>query len=296
MPTVRTTYLHIAYEEWGDPSDPAIVLVHGWPDDVHCWEQVVPHLTRTHRVIAPHLRGHGRTRFRSEDTPRSGQIAALGHDLAEFLDAVGVQRPIVVGHDWGARAGYVVGALYAHLLRGLVAISAGYGSSGPRQRISYELAHAYWYEWFVKTERGRRAFEEDRGDICRYLWQSWSPGWHFDDAEFETASKAWDNEDWPNITVHAYLQRWGEAPGAPEYDELENRLSCVPSVKVPTLVLHGNDDADNLPHTTEGKEAHFVNGYQRRLLDGVGHFVPREAPARTAAAILEFAAGISTEK
>jgi pimeloyl-ACP methyl ester carboxylesterase len=287
--TVRTRYLEIAYEEWGDPTRPPVVLVHGWPDDVRCWQEVAPLLAQHYRVLAPHLRGHGMTRFLSEATHRSGQISALGHDLAQFLDGLDVRDALVVGHDWGARAGYAVAALDPSRLAGLVAISAGYGSSGPKHSIPYALAHAYWYEWFVATDYGRRMVYDDRDALCRYLWRSWSPGWQFSGEEFDTTALAWHNDDWAAITVHAYLHRWGEATGAPEYAQWESHLADLPPIDVPTLVLHGDEDADNLPVTTEGKEPHFRASYTRRLLPGVGHFVPREAPRETAAAVREFA-------
>ncbi|WP_211328621.1 alpha/beta fold hydrolase [Thermomonospora umbrina] len=279
---VKTSCLEIGYERWGPPDGPVVVLAHGWPDDVHCWDEVTPALTEAGcRVLAPYLRGFGPTRFLEDDRPRSGQIGALGHDLAEFIERLDLRDVVVSGHDWGARAAYVVGAVFPERLRGLVAMSAGYAASGPDQEISFPLARAYWYEWFVATRRGRETFDRDRRRICRYLWESWSPGWRFDNEAFERSAAAWDNPDWHAITVHAYLQRWGEAAGDPAYDDLEDRLAHRPPITVPSIVLHGGRDADNLPETTEGKESLFTAGYERNVLPGIGHALPREAPRRS---------------
>ncbi|MFD9888585.1 alpha/beta fold hydrolase [Amycolatopsis sp. NPDC059027] len=288
---VTTADLAIGYEVDGPADGQAVVAVHGWPDDVHCWDGVVPVLTAAgFRVYRPHLRGFGPTRFHSAGKPRSGQAGALGADLRDFLDALELDDVVIAGHDWGARAGYVVGALFPDRVRSLVAMSAGHGASGPHAPLPYPLGHAYWYEWFVATRRGRETVRTDRRGFSRYLWESWSPGWDFTDAEFDTAASAWDNDDWPDITVTAYLHRWGEIAGDPAYDDIEERLAEVPAVRVRTLVLHGADDRDNLPATSEGKAELFGERYQRLVIDGVGHFVPREAPARTAREILRWIA------
>ncbi|MGH3463764.1 MAG: alpha/beta fold hydrolase [Kribbellaceae bacterium] len=282
---VRTTYLEIGFEEAGTADRPVAVLLHGWPDDVHCWDGVIPSLTDRYRLLMPHLRGHGATTFREKETPRSGQTAALAHDLLEFVRGLDLAEVLLVGHDWGARAGYAAAAVEPGLFRGLVAMSAGYASTDPDQAIGYELAQAYWYQWFVATQIGRRAFEEDRRGICRYLWRTWSPTWDFDGEEFDEAAEAWDNSDFAEVTANAYLQRWGEEPGSLEYDELDKQFAEQPEIAVPTMVLHGEQDRGDLPQTTADQERHFTAGYERRLLPGVGHFVPREAPAHTAAAI-----------
>ncbi|MBF6175006.1 alpha/beta fold hydrolase [Nocardia blacklockiae] len=285
--SVRTTYLDIAYEEAGNPHEIPLVLLHGWPDDVGCWREVVPLLEREHRLLLPSLRGHGETRFRSSDSVRSGETAALADDLIAFIDALELGPVVIAGHDWGARAGYAVAACRPDLVHGLVALSAGYAASGPTTPVPYDLARAYWYEWFVATERGRRAFTEDRREICRYLWRTWSPAWEFTESEFARTARAWDNDDWPRITAHAYLNRWGEQPGAPEYADLDQHLATHPPIEAPTVVLHGADDRDNLPHTTETQRRYFTGPYQRHVLPGIGHFVPREAPATTARAITD---------
>ncbi|MBW8727727.1 MAG: alpha/beta hydrolase [Inquilinus limosus] len=262
-----------------------VVLVHGWPDDVRCWDEVTPQLVAAGcRVLAPYLRGVGPTRFRSAGTMRSGAIAALGQDLADFIEGLGLRDPLIVGYDWGARAGYAVAALFPQRVRGLVAMAAGYATGTPVREMPYELAKAYWYEWLVATKAGREAMEADRRRLCRFLWESWSPGWRFTEAEFEASAASWDNPDWAPISIHAYLQRWGETAGAPEHAELEDRLARSPRIGVPTIVLHGARDGDNLPETSAGKDGFFRGGYERRVLEDVGHFVPREAPDEVVAA------------
>jgi len=287
---LETSHLNIAYEETGGPHGSPIVLVHGWPDDVRCWNHVTPELAATgFRVLAPYLHGCTPTTFRSAETLRSGAIAALGQDLADFIAALDLRDVLVVGHDWGARAGYVVGALFSERVRGLLAMSAGYATAKPIRELSYDLAKAYWYEWLVATKQGRDAMDKDRRRLCRYLWETWSPGCRFTDAEFPATAASWENDDWAPISIHAYLQRWGEAQGAPEHEAREQRLREIPPVQVPTVMLHGENDADNFPETSEGKERFFVAGYERRLLPGVGHFIPREAPSEVLAAIRQLA-------
>jgi len=215
---------------------------------------------------------------------RSGAIAALGQDLADFIEGLDLRDALVVGYDWGARAGYAVAALFPGRLKGLVAMAAGYATGQPVREMPYELVKAYWYEWLVATQAGREAFETDRRRLCRYLWESWSPGWRFAEDEFEASAASWDNSDWAPISIHAYLQRWGEAAGAPEHEALEERLAKAPQIRVPTIVLHGARDGDNLPETSARKDEYFAGGYERRVLDGIGHFVPREAPDAVVAA------------
>ncbi|KAA9155164.1 alpha/beta hydrolase [Amycolatopsis acidicola] len=282
--TVLTADLEIAYEVSGPAGGRPLVAVHGWPDDPHCWDGLLPHWHRDgYRVFRPYLRGFGPTRFRRADKPRSGQIGALGRDLADFLAVKELSDVRLIGHDWGARAAYVVGALFPDRVRDIVAMSAGYASSRADIPLSWPLHHAYWYEWLVATGRGRRAVTEDRREFCRYLWRVWAPSWKFDAAEFDEAAAAWDNEDWAPITVHAYMHRWGEAEGDSAYADIERQLAEPVPVQRPTLVLHGGEDADNLPETSAGKEKLFTAGYRRVVLDGVGHFPPREAPERVAA-------------
>lgn len=285
---VKTRTLDIAYEEFGGTKSPCIVLVHGWPDDVHCWDHVIPRLAaRGCRILTPYLRGSGPTRFLLDHTMRSGQIAALADDLYQFIDRLDLENVILVGHDWGARAAYGVGALFPDRISRLVAMSAGYATDTPIDKMSYELSKAYWYEWFVATERGRRALDIDRDRLCRYLWQAWSPNWRFSDDEFSATSASWHNPDWQPISVHAYLHRWRETGGDPDLQPLEEVLRDNPPISVPTLVLHGEEDQDNFAETSTEKEKYFQGGYRRQVLPKIGHFVPREAPELVADTILQ---------
>ena len=284
---ITTPDLVVACEISGRADGQPLVAVHGWPDDPHCWDGLMPRLHEAgYRVIRPYLRGFGTTRFRDSQKPRSGQIAALGKDLADLLDSLDLSDVVLVGHDWGARAAYVLGALFPQRVERIVAISAGYATGRPDAPLQWDLAHAYWYEWFLATERGRQAMHEHRQSFCKYLWQTWSPSWVFDEAEFQHAASAWDNDDWPLLTVHAYLHRWGEAAGDPAYAQIEQRLAEPAPILRPTLVIHGSQDADNLPYTTASQDHLFRAGYRRLLLEGIGHFPPREAPELVADAIL----------
>lgn len=290
MPTTKHTQtrdLDIAYEEAGDPRGKPVVLVHGWPDDVRCWDKIVPALVDGgHRVIAPYLRGTGPTTFLSADTMRSGAIAALTEDLAEFLEALDLSDVVICGYDWGARAGYGVAALFPARLRGLVAMAAGYATSQPIKEINYDLAKAYWYEWVVALKQGREAMDKDRLRLARFLWATWSPDWPTKWQDFDAMAPSLQNDDWAPISIHAYLQRWNETSGAPEHEDVERRLAENPAIRVATLVLHGASDGCNLVDTSAGKDQYFAAEYERIVLDAIGHFIPQEAPQQTLDAIL----------
>ncbi|RQH15027.1 alpha/beta fold hydrolase [Bradyrhizobium sp. RP6] len=286
--TCRTNELEVAYEVCGPADGRPLVLVHGWPDDVRCWDKVIDRLSgRNFRIYAPYLRGSGPTRFLRSSTMRSGAIAALTLDLSQFIDVLDLNDVVLGGYDWGARAAYGVAALFPHRLAGVVAAAAGYATAIPASRMPHDLARAYWYEWYAATSNGRTAYRDDRKRLCRYLWQSWSPAWPDRDVEFEAAASSLDNPDWADISLHAYRQRWRDAEGAPDHEDVERRLAEPPTINVPTIMLQGAEDGDDLPVTSEHKERYFGSSYERRLLPGIGHFVPREAPDRFAAAILD---------
>lgn len=285
---VRTSCLEIAYEDRGGPRGRPIILVHGFPDDIRTWDGGLGRLLDAgYRTLTPYVRGFGPTRFLEKTTFRSGQLAALGQDLIEFADAVGIDRFMLVGHDWGARAAYVVAALWPERLHGLVAVSVGYGTSRPQDRISYAQARAYWYQWYFGLERGRAALEDDRRTLCRWLWETWSPGWHFDDKMFETTAQSFDNPDFVEISIHSYRHRWGNAPGDPRYDWIEARMANLPPIDVPTTVIHGANDGATSAETSAGKERHFTRSYVRQVIAGVGHFVQRERPNAVIDAVLK---------
>ncbi|MCA6124412.1 alpha/beta hydrolase [Bradyrhizobium sp. WSM 1704] len=284
----RTNELEIAYEMTGSPDGLPLVLVHGWPDDIRCWDKVINALPEgKYHVYAPYLRGSGPTRFLHDATMRSGAIAALTLDLAQFIEALDLRNVLLGGYDWGARAGYGVAALFPQRIRGLVAAAAGYATHMDPEEMPYQLAQAYWYEWYVATTRGQKAYRDDRKRLCRYFWETWSPAWPHLDQEFELMAPSLDNPDWADISLHAYRQRWGDAKGAHEHDEIESRLAQSPTIAVPTIMLQGGEDRDNMPSTSEGKERSFSSRYERRVLKGIGHFVPREDPQSFVDAIIE---------
>ena len=284
---VRTSSLEVAYEDRGSPQAEPIILVHGFPDDIRTWDGVVaPLVDAGYRTLTPYLRGFGPTRFLEETALRTGQLAALGQDVIEFADAVGIERFMLVGHDWGARAAYIVAASWPERVRGLIALSVGYGTSTPRDRLSYDQARAYWYQWYFGLERGRVALEQDRRGLCRWLWSTWSPDWHFDEATFETTARSFDNPDFVEVSIHSYRHRWGDAPGDHRYDGIEARIAGLPRIGVATTVLHGADDGATFPETSAGKEQHFTGPYDRRVIDSVGHFVQRERPHAVVDAVL----------
>lgn len=220
--------------------------------------------------------------------PRSGQLAALGRDLLEFVDALGVERPVLVGHDWGARAAANACGLRDGAASHLVMLSVGYGTNDPRQPLSLQQARNYWYHWFMATPRGEQALRDDRRAFARLMWETWSPPGWYRDADFDAAAAAFDGPDWIDVVLHSYRHRWGFAPGAPAYADDDARLNPAPVLSVPTLVLHGGADACNHPDSSAGRERFFAGRYERQVLDGVGHFPQREAPAAVADAVIAF--------
>ena len=287
MKTVDTSLLRIAYEEWNPGAPRSVVLLHGWPDSPRCWAAIAPVLAdRGWRVLAPALRGFAPTRFLLADTPRTGQLASLGRDLLEFVDALGLRQPAFVGHDWGARAAANACGLRPGVASHLVMISVGYGTNTPDQPLSLRQVRNYWYHWYMATPRGERTVREDRRAFARILWDTWAPPGWYDDAEFAATAQAFDNDDWPDVTLHSYRHRWGHAAGDPYYAADEATLHPAPVLDVPTLVLHGAQDGANHPDTSLRKEQLFRGGYERMVLEGVGHFPPREVAALVTAELL----------
>ncbi|MGE8690140.1 MAG: alpha/beta fold hydrolase [Achromobacter sp.] len=286
---VQTPALEISCLEWNPEGPRTAVLAHGWPDSPESWRAVAERLALAgYRVLCPALRGFGATRFRHARAPRSGELAALGRDLLDFVAALSLRRPVLAGHDWGARAAANACGLQPGVASHLVLLSVGYGTNDPSQALPLAQARNYWYHWFMATPRGADALREDRRAFARYMWDTWSPAGWYEEAQFEEAARAFDNPDWTEVVLHSYRHRWGLADGDPAYAEDAARLAPAPALAVPTLVLHGGADACNQPATSEGKEAWFSGGYERRVLDRVGHFPQREAPHTVADAILKF--------
>lgn len=284
-----TPRLAIAYLEWNPRGRRTAVLLHGWPDSPECWKAVAPALAGAgYRVLAPALRGFAPTRFRDAATPRSGQLAALGRDLLDFVDALDLRHPVLVGHDWGARAAANACGLRGQAASHLVMLSVGYGTNDPGQSISLQQARNYWYHWFMATPRGEQAVRGDRLAFTRQMWDTWSPAGWYDEADFNEAARAFTGPDWPDVVLHSYRHRWGFVPGDTAYAGDEARLNPAPLLSVPTLVIHGEADACNHPDSSGGRERFFTGPYERLLLDGVGHFPQRESPRRVSDAILRF--------
>jgi pimeloyl-ACP methyl ester carboxylesterase len=288
--TVRTRTMDIAYLESGPVDGPPVILLHGWPSDVHDWDGVAPKLAQAgFRVLVPWLRGFGPTRFLTAATPRSGQQGALGADLRDFMDALDLRRAMLAGYDWGGRAACVVAALWPERVRGLVSI-AGYNIQNiPLAGEPAEAAQErrYWYQWYFHTERGRAGLERDRRAITRLLWRLWSPNWRFDEATFAATADSFDNADFVAVTIQSYRHRYGAAPGDPAFDEIEARLAAQPDIAVPAIILHGDCDDVTPPEQSADAARHFTAGYQRRLMPVAGHFLSREAPEAVVQAIQE---------
>jgi pimeloyl-ACP methyl ester carboxylesterase len=290
---IRTATLEIAYQEFGPPDGSPVILLHGWPSDPHDWDGVAPPLAEAgYRVLVPWLRGFGPTRFLSPDTPRSGQQAALGRDLHDFITSMQLPSSFLAGYDWGGRAACVVAALSPELVRGLVSIN-GYNMqniavSGRPAPAAQE--HRLWYQWYFQTERGRAGLTQNRQDICRLLWRLWSPNWHFDDATFAATATSFDNPDFVEVTIQSYRHRYANAPGDPAFDAIEQRLARQPAITVPTIVLHGEADGVGPAAQSEHHARHFTGRYERRLIPLAGHFLSRETPEAVVQAVRDLSA------
>jgi pimeloyl-ACP methyl ester carboxylesterase len=287
---IRTAILDIAYEESGAADGPPVFLMHGWPYDPRCYDDVLPPLCAAGcRVIVPYLRGFGATRFVSAATPRSGQQAALGNDLRELMDALGIERAVLAGYDWGGRAACIVAALWPERVRGLVTgnsyniqdIAAAANPVAPAQE------HRFWYQYYFHNERGRTGLDANRKAFCRLLWTLWSPHWAFDDATFERSAVSFDNEDFVAVTIQSYRHRFGFAEGDPALEAIERRLAAQPKIAVPTIALQGEADGVQPPEASAGHGAFFAGPFVRRVLPRIGHNPPQESPKAFAEAILE---------
>ena len=281
MPTVRTATLEIAYEAYGPESGTPVILLHGFPDDAHAYGHVAPPLASLgHRVLVPYLRGYGGTRFLDATTPRMAQQAAIGQDLLDFMDGLGVQSAVLSGYDWGGRAACIAALLAPARVRALVTIG-GYNvqnTTVPGKPASAFEERMYWYQWYFNTPRGIAGLQQNRHDICKFLWKDWSPTWRFSDAEYDRTAPSFDNPDFVPVVIHSYRHRHGNAPGDPRFDKIEQHLATRPPITVRTIIMHGGDDAVS-SRRSDGELKLFPAGTERRVIPGVGHFMPREAPA-----------------
>ena len=278
---MRTAVLDIAYLEFGPPEGAPVVLLHGFPDDVHAYDAVAPALALGgYHVLVPWLRGYGGTRFLDTGTPRSGQQAALGADLRDFLDALGIGRTALAGYDWGGRAACIVAALWPERVRCLVSVT-GYNIqdiAASSQPAPAEVENRMWYVWYFNTERGRAGLSRNRDGIARLLWRLWSPNWRFTADDFARTAASFDNPDFVDVVIHSYRHRHMAAPGDPALDAIEARLAERPPIPVPTIVLHGAADGIGPPSLNDRDAERFTGDYLRRIIPVAGHFLPNEAP------------------
>jgi pimeloyl-ACP methyl ester carboxylesterase len=284
---VETPQLTIAVEEHGPEDAAPVILLHGFPYAARCYDGVVPHLAG-HRVLVPHLRGYGQSWLRP-GVPRSGAQGALGADLLALMDALAIPSAILAGYDWGGRAACVVAALYPERCAGLVT-GTGYNiqdisRSAEPQAPDREARH--WYQYYFHSERGARGLAQNRAELCRLLWELWSPEWRFTDAEFAESAAHFENPDFVEVVLHSYRHRFGLVAGDPAHEDLEAALAKLPPISVPAIDLHGLADGVNPPGPNASPR--FTGRFERRLLPGVGHNPPQEAPGAFAQALLDLA-------
>lgn len=291
---VEAGVLSVACELSGPADGPPVVLLHGFPYDARAYDDVVPRLAAVGcRVVVPFLRGYGPTRFRSAATPRSGQQAALAHDLLALLDALRLPRAVLAGYDWGGRAACIVSALWPERVTGLVT-GGGYNVhdlSAAAIPASPEDEHRFWYQYYFHGERGRAGLAQHRQALCRLLWRLWSPDWDFDDATFERSARSFDNPDFVDVVVHSYRVRYGLVAGDPACDDTERRLAARPPIGVPAITLDGASDGVIRAEGSLRHRHQFTGPYERRVIDRVGHNLPQEAPAAFAEAVLALLPG-----
>jgi pimeloyl-ACP methyl ester carboxylesterase len=287
---IHAGVLDVGYAEAGPADGAPVLLLHGWPYDIHTYVDVAPLLAaKGYRVIVPFLRGYGTTRFLSQDTPRNGQQAAVAVDAIALMDALRIDRAVIGGCDWGARTADIVAALWPERCKALVAVS-GYLIGSPeanKKPLPPQAELQWWYQFYFATERGRAGYEKNRRDFARLIWRTASPNWQFDDATFERSASAFDNPDHVAISIHNYRWRLGLAEGESKYDALESRLAQAPNIGVPTITLEG--DANGAPHAEPSAYARkFTGRYEHRLITGgIGHNLPQEAPQAFAQAIAD---------
>ena len=290
--TAQTPTLDIGYVESGNANGFPVILLHGFPDDVHAYDEVAPPLARAgHRVLVPYLRGYGSTRFRDPKMPRRAEQAAIGQDVIDFADALRLPRFAVAGYDWGGRAAQIAAALHPDRVRAGVFV-AGYSIqdvfSAPRPAAP-QVEAAFWYMYYFNTERGRAGLAQNRKELCKLLWQQWSPTWKFADATYDATARSFDNPDFVDCVIHSYRHRNFNAPGEPRFVEIEKRLAERPPIAVPVITLHGTDDAFGRPSIdiSAADRAVMPRLIEKRMVADAGHFVPHEKPEAVAQALID---------
>ena len=282
--------LNISYAEFGPHHGPPVLLMHGFPYDIHSYAEVAPILARAGcRVIVPYLRGYGPTMFLNATTPRSGEQAALGADLLALMDALAIPKALLAGYDWGGRAACVVAALWPERCTALVSFNS-YNIQNISQALVPDLPeneHRLWYQYYFHSERGRAGLEKDRRAVTRLLWKLWSPTWNFSDETFLQSAVAFDNPDFVDVVIQSYRHRFGLVPGDPAYANIESRLALQPAITVPTITFDGDDDGVRPPSYVGPHAQRFTSSRSHRVVPGVGHNMPQEVPEVFAHAILE---------
>ena len=282
--------LNVGYAEAGPANGPAVILLHGWPYDIHSYVDVTPLLASAgYKVIVPYLRGYGSTRFLSSDTFRNGQPLVVARDIIAFMDAIKIQKATLGGFDWGARTANIIAALWPERCKAMVSVS-GYligGQESGKVPLPPNAELQWWYQYYFATERGRAGYEKYRHDFAKLIWQLASPKWNFDDATFDRSAASFNNPDHVAIAIHNYRWRLDLAKGEPKYDDLEKRLAEGPVINVPTITLEG--DANGAPHPDPSSYAKkFSDKYAHRTIEGgIGHNLPQEAPQAFAKAIVD---------
>src|SRR5438128_3072883 len=282
--------LNVGYAEAGPADGPAVILLHGWPYDIHSFVDVAPLLASAgYRVIIPYLRGYGTTRFLSSETFRNGQPSALAVDIVALMDALKIEKAVIGGFDWGARTADIMAALWPERCKAIVSVSGyliGSQASG-KNPLPPNAELQWWYQYYFATERGRAGYERYRKDFAKLIWKIASPKWNFDDATFDRSAASLDNPDHVAIVIHNYRWRLGLAEGERKYDDFETRLAQFPAIGVPTITLEG--DANGAPHPEPASYAKKFSGkYEHRLIEGgVGHNLPQEAPQAFAQAVID---------
>ena len=290
--TVRSHILDIGYHESGDAAGFPVILLHGFPDDAHAYDGVAPALAKAgYRALAVYLRGYGPTRFLDPAVPRTAEQAAIGQDVIDFADALGLARFAVAGFDWGGRAACVASALHPDRVRAAVLIG-GYtiqNTVTPARAGAPEAVRRLWYQWYFNTAAGRAGLEQNRRGLCELMWREWSPTWRFSREMFDLTARSFDNPDFVDCVIHSYRHRNLNAPGEPRFLDVEQQLAKRPPISVPTITLHGGDDAFGRPaaEITAAERTTLSKLVDKRIVEGAGHFVPHEKPEAVASAILD---------
>ncbi|HEV2660460.1 MAG TPA: alpha/beta hydrolase [Ktedonobacteraceae bacterium] len=286
---INAGLLNIGYAEAGPSDGPAVILLHGWPYDIHSYVDVAPLLAKAgYRVIVPYLRGYGTTRFLSSETFRNAQQSVVALDIIALMDALRIEKAILGGYDWGARTADIIAALWPERCKALVSVS-GYLITNLKvwreQPLPPKVEYGWWYQYYFATERGRVGYEANRHDFAKLIWKNVSPKWDFDDATFNRTAAAFNNPDHVSIVIHNYRWRLSLAKGDPQYDDLEQRLAKSPVITVPTITIASDFDGAAADGKAYAKQ--FSGKYAHRIFKGIGHNVPQEAPQAFAQAIVD---------